>query len=134
MFVGLVGGLFISGRMADWFAKPPATVRLNRILGRITLRFRNPAYTEPFLAAQAEVSQRQERESRAPASPPWYYLQDGNSVGPFSFQDIQRMAADGTLQPQTMVWTESQPNWLLAERVPGLFPSPGAEDRSTSSL
>lgn len=121
LFAGLIGGMFASSRMADWFAKPPAIVRLNRYFCRITIRFRNPAYIEPFLAAQAEVPQPGQREAAAPVSPAWFYLQDGNTVGPFSFQEIKRMVAEGELQPQTMVWTESQPDWLWAEKVPGLF-------------
>ncbi len=67
----------------------------------------------------------------APAPPPaafppppveriWHVAEGGKTRGPFSRADLGRMAADGALTRQSLVWSAGQDGWLAAEDVPEL--------------
>lgn len=60
----------------------------------------------------------------APAAPPpppvehvWHIAENGATKGPFSKASLGRMAADGTLTRDTLVWTAGQDGWMRAEDV-----------------
>ncbi|SFR42967.1 SPFH domain-containing protein [Litoreibacter janthinus] len=58
----------------------------------------------------------------APPPPPpvehvWHIAEKGETKGPFSKASMGRMAADGTLQRDTLVWTAGQDGWLPADDV-----------------
>ncbi len=55
----------------------------------------------------------------------WYYSEGSQQKGPVSRETLESMAAQGTLKPSQLVWTESfGAEWKEAGSVPGLFPSP----------
>ena len=47
---------------------------------------------------------------------------DGNECGPYTAEQLQAYAADGTISPTTQVWTEGLETWISALEVEGLFP------------
>ena len=47
----------------------------------------------------------------------WYWAKDGQQHGPFSPEDIQRMAAAGEIRPEDLLWREGLLNWVAASRV-----------------
>lgn len=57
----------------------------------------------------------------APPSPPvehvWHIAENGATKGPFSKASLGRMATDGTLTRDTLVWTAGQDGWMRAEDV-----------------
>jgi hypothetical protein len=50
----------------------------------------------------------------------WYYTQGDRKVGPVSAKGLKHAAADGTLQPTTLVWTDGMKEWKEARSVKGL--------------
>src|SRR5689334_8053378 len=49
----------------------------------------------------------------------WYYVQNGQQVGPISETDLDAFARDGRISPDTLVWHEGMPNWQpLAQAKP----------------
>jgi membrane protease subunit (stomatin/prohibitin family) len=65
----------------------------------------------------------------APVPPPqpiWHLAQDGQSVGPFSLEQLQEAVVAGSLQRTTLVWCAGMAAWSQAQQVPqlaGLFPA-----------
>jgi hypothetical protein len=51
----------------------------------------------------------------------WYYAHNGQAVGPVTFDELQRMAATGQLQPADLVLQAGTQDWLTASTVAGLF-------------
>jgi len=47
---------------------------------------------------------------------------EGNECGPYTAEQLQVYAADGTISPTTQVWTEGLETWISAIEVEGLFP------------
>lgn len=56
----------------------------------------------------------------------WYYVSNGNQVGPVSLFDLKQAAAAGKFTPNDLVWQEGTPDWVAASTVVGLFPATGA--------
>ncbi|MEM9708647.1 MAG: SPFH domain-containing protein [Pseudomonadota bacterium] len=56
-----------------------------------------------------------------PPPPPiehvWHVAKDGKTEGPFSKADLGQMAAQGTLERESYVWTPGQDGWMKAEDV-----------------
>src|SRR5262249_38787357 len=52
---------------------------------------------------------------------PWYLARNKQKVGPFSWTQLQQMAASGMLQPADMLWPEGAAKWAAASSIPGLF-------------
>lgn len=50
----------------------------------------------------------------------WYYTQGDRKVGPVSVKELKQAAADGTMQPTDLVWTEGMREWKEARTVKGL--------------
>ena len=55
----------------------------------------------------------------------WYYLQEGQKVGPDELPKLQELIATGKLGPDDVVWTKGMANWAAASTVTELFP-PGS--------
>lgn len=54
----------------------------------------------------------------------WYVVRDGEEpTGPFSFDDLRRMAAAGRLTERDLAWKEGMTEWTLAASVPDLLPA-----------
>jgi hypothetical protein len=54
----------------------------------------------------------------------WYYASGGQQQGPVSDEQLQRMAQDGSLRREDLVWREGMADWQPAGDVAGLaFPS-----------
>ena len=60
----------------------------------------------------------------SPAAPPpppvehvWHIAENGQSHGPYSKARLGRMAQEGNLTRETLVWTAGQDGWMPAERV-----------------
>lgn len=53
----------------------------------------------------------------------WYYAHDGQSVGPVSLEELQRLAESGELQRADLVWTAPMAQWEEAGGFDELFPS-----------
>ena len=47
----------------------------------------------------------------------------GTQGGPYSWEQLFALARDGVIPPTDLVWHPSLSEWLLAAKVPGLFPS-----------
>ncbi len=53
----------------------------------------------------------------------WYYVRDGESHGPIDRGALVRMAEDGQLRPDDLVWNSTMgEEWVRADSVVGLFP------------
>ncbi|MFS4437306.1 SPFH domain-containing protein [Paracoccaceae bacterium GXU_MW_L88] len=76
----------------------------------------------------------------APTPPPlpsekvWHVAKDGEATGPYNKAELGRMAKDGGLSRETLVWTPGQDGWTKADEVDELAqlftilppPPPGA--------
>lgn len=51
-----------------------------------------------------------------------YYSQNNERYGPFTSDDLKKLAASGQLQPSTLIWRDGMAEWQPAHRVKGLFP------------
>jgi membrane protease subunit (stomatin/prohibitin family) len=64
---------------------------------------------------------------QAPPPPPpaWHLVENGQTVGPFTLEQLAQAAASGRLRPETLVWTAGMAGWAAASQVEpmaGLFP------------
>lgn len=50
----------------------------------------------------------------------WYYSQNGQQVGPVSWEALLQSAGSGGVGPNDLVWTDGWPEWSPAHRVQGL--------------
>jgi hypothetical protein len=55
----------------------------------------------------------------------WFYAANGQQQGPFEDAQLHDLIAQGTVRPDTLVWTEGMAGWQKAAEVPGLMPSGG---------
>jgi len=53
----------------------------------------------------------------APVEKVWHIAKDGETTGPFSRAAMGRMAQDGSLTRESMVWTAGQEGWKEADVV-----------------
>ena len=58
----------------------------------------------------------------APVPANWYCSSLGQVLGPYTFDALKEMAADGTLSPTDDVREGADGTWLSAKRLPELFP------------
>jgi hypothetical protein len=64
----------------------------------------------------------------------WYYSRGGSPQGPISFLDLQRLASQGEVAPETLVWKAGLPNWIASRKLPEYgFTSLWAPSVSTQS-
>jgi len=50
----------------------------------------------------------------------FHIVEKGQSIGPFSIQQMQERIAAGIVTVETLVWSAGMANWMPAGRVPGL--------------
>lgn len=43
---------------------------------------------------------------------PWYYANESQRMGPYTDQEFEGLAAQGTVRPDTLVWRDGMANWL----------------------
>ena len=55
----------------------------------------------------------------------WFYAANGQQQGPFGDAQLQDLISNGTVRPDTLVWTEGMAGWQKAAEVPGLMPAGG---------
>ena len=125
---GAICGFPLNHFFVPYLSLPPARVHLYQIRKLVGIRFRNRAYVEPFLTAQAtavEVAAQRlvelEGSTPEPEAAAWYYLEEGKTIGPVTLEDIRRKVADGELGPASKLWTEGKSEWIAASKVPGLM-------------
>lgn len=51
----------------------------------------------------------------------WYYARGDQQCGPVSSSELKRLAEQGQLPPETLVWREGMKEWIPARSVRGLF-------------
>jgi ribosomal protein L40E len=54
----------------------------------------------------------------------WFYLLNGERVGPVSTATLKELAAEGEIQATDMVWREGLPQWVSAGSIKGLINQP----------
>jgi membrane protease subunit (stomatin/prohibitin family) len=74
----------------------------------------------PWGAAPAQAPAQAAPPPPPAADPVWHLAVNGQTTGPFPVADLARMAAAGSLTPDTFVWTPGQDGWLRAREVPAL--------------
>jgi uncharacterized RDD family membrane protein YckC len=57
----------------------------------------------------------------------WYFAADGERVGPRSLDEMRALLADGTVTPETLVWTSGMSAWTQAGELPLLLEAPATE-------
>ncbi len=72
--------------------------------------------------AQAPSAQQQPAPQPPPPPPPpvehvWHIAENGQTSGPFAAAALGRMASDGSLTRETLVWTAGQDGWMQAGEV-----------------
>ncbi len=53
----------------------------------------------------------------------WYLSRDGQSFGPYSWDEIVSFSKTGHLKPQDQLWNPMNNQWMQADQISGLFPS-----------
>jgi hypothetical protein len=51
----------------------------------------------------------------------WFYVRDGQQLGPVPLESLQQLAASGQLKPGDLVWTQGMAAWQPASQVAGVF-------------
>lgn len=54
----------------------------------------------------------------------WYYARNEQRFGPLPRAELGKLALEGQLLPNDLVWTEGMPDWQRAYSVAGLFSHP----------
>lgn len=52
----------------------------------------------------------------------WYFEWDEKSFGPFSSNQLRKLAMLGRLQPEDIVWKQDRKKGMRADRISNLFP------------
>ncbi|GAB4254312.1 MAG: hypothetical protein Kow00129_15350 [Thermoleophilia bacterium] len=59
----------------------------------------------------------------------WHILRGGSPSGPFTWEDLHKLARAGELAPDDLVWHATLTDWVAAKTVPGLIPPGTFEPR-----
>ena len=59
-------------------------------------------------------------------NPEWFYSVGDTRQGPVTEDELQRLAADGTLKPADLVWKDGMADWAEARTIEALFPRSAA--------
>jgi hypothetical protein len=54
----------------------------------------------------------------------WYLSSEGQTLGPYSGEQLQQFASEGRIIASTLLWAEGMAEWLPAEQIPGVLPQP----------
>ena len=71
-------------------------------------------------------------QSASATSGEWYWSQRGATLGPVAFDEIRRLAATGSIQPDTWLFDPAQRVWVIASSIAGLFASAAASSPDPS--
>lgn len=52
----------------------------------------------------------------------WYLLRDGNRFGPYSWEALWQMGAEGLILPDDLIWSPTLGNWTPAREIASLWP------------
>ncbi len=50
----------------------------------------------------------------------WHYVQNGLTLGPISWEQLQQLVAAGAVAPNDLVWQDGMAAWAPAATIPGL--------------
>ncbi len=64
----------------------------------------------------------------------WYLSRDGQSFGPYTWNEIVSFSQSGNLQPQDQLWNPATDQWTQADQVPGLFSTPPASPSTQTPM
>ena len=57
----------------------------------------------------------------------WHYSFEGEKCGPVPAAELKRLAREGTITPNDLVWKAGLDDWLPASKIKGLFPKDVSE-------
>ena len=60
----------------------------------------------------------------------WFYSKDDREPNKADLSDLRFLIGKGHLSPDTLVWTDGMPNWVMAKHVPQLSVSSGASAKT----
>lgn len=92
---------------------PHCSARLSVPLNRIGRPATCPACDEDFVPSQ-------QREPE----PEWFVTVNEKRFGPFSFDQLKKMAVAGSLLRSNLLWQKGKADWIEACKVEGLFEGP----------
>lgn len=52
----------------------------------------------------------------------WYVSSEGQTLGPYTGEQLQQFAQEGRIIASTLLWAEGMTEWLLASQIPGVLP------------
>src|ERR1700679_3843373 len=55
-------------------------------------------------------------------SGPWFIGRDGKELGPYRYDSVRSVAANGKLRPDDLLWTEGMADWARADAVADFAP------------
>lgn len=53
----------------------------------------------------------------------WHYARGGQAMGPVSQRDFERLVDDGTIRPDTLVWSDGMTDWQPLEELTAAAPA-----------
>lgn len=56
----------------------------------------------------------------------WYYSVEGSQQGPVTAAELKKLATDGKLKPDDLVWKDGMAEWKPASTIKGLFGAGGS--------
>ncbi len=56
----------------------------------------------------------------------WYVLQDGQQIGPYTWEQLWQQARSGVIRSGDLTWKEGMAGWIQVDQVPGLANFPAA--------
>ena len=80
--------------------------------------------TLPFPMSSSAQTTPEPATQSAPAA--FFVIENGVAAGPFDLAELGQRGTAGTLKPDTLVWTNGQPDWAAASNlieIAGLFPA-----------
>jgi len=104
----------------------PTRLTLGNVVVRITPKDATPKAPEPEPAA--------EEEPEPPTQGKCYYRQEGREHGPYSWDELKDLVADGTVHRADLVWMDGFSAWIKMELVPGLLGSRKSKPTSVEDV
>ncbi|TAE90861.1 MAG: DUF4339 domain-containing protein [Verrucomicrobia bacterium] len=56
----------------------------------------------------------------------WYLSSEGQTLGPYTGEQLQQFAQEGRIIDSTLLWAEGMTEWMPASQIPGVLPQPTA--------
>lgn len=64
----------------------------------------------------------------------WYYVKQGEKIGPVSLPELQRLASENQIDSDTLLWKDGLDDWIRAIQVRGLLSDSTSDGGQSSSL